>query len=107
MSLWREAIGRPRLVLTSLLFAAPLATAAVVGAAKLLALSPESGYLLYPRSGVCASTRGADEPATGAAAVDRQAPVFRPARNTAGAVMPPELGERLDAEWLESADPKR
>ena len=102
---WTETIGPRNLLLAvaALVLAASLATAAIVEAARFSPLSPERGYLLYPRSGVCASARGASNAATGTGGIRRSASVLRTVRS-ANATMPPELGQRLDAKWLESVD---
>ncbi|RBP04647.1 hypothetical protein DFR50_13831 [Roseiarcus fermentans] len=83
--------------IASLAAGAPLAMAAMGGLAPLLPRSSEPGYLLYPRLGLCApSVAGADEAAKFS---PRRSAAFRPAR-TAGAVMPPGLGEHLSPERL-------
>lgn len=90
--------GTNALVAMALLAAgAPLAMAAVGGFPALFSRSHETGYLLYPRLGLCGPSR---TNASGAAASTRRShPPFRPTR-TADAVMPPDLGQSLGPQWL-------
>jgi hypothetical protein len=87
------------LVVASLVVAAPLAMAAVESVGKLFVRSPEPGYLLYPRLGLCTPSRSNTSEA--AAPGERRLPrAFRPTR-TADAAMPPELGQSLSSRSLE------
>jgi hypothetical protein len=88
------------LLIASLAVGAPLAMGAVGRVATLLPRSAEPGYLLYPHQGLCAPS-GPNETQDATPTKRRSAPPFRPTR-TAHAVMPPELGEGLGAQWLEA-----
>jgi hypothetical protein len=94
-------IGWTALSLTIASFAlgAPLGWAAF-NHATVLVKSSETGYLLYPRTAVCAPAQaGSAAPAAGTPATRRY--WIRPAR-TAKAVMPPALGQTLSSESLTS-----
>jgi hypothetical protein len=92
---WPVAGANALAAMALLAAGAPLAIAAVGGLPTLFSRSHETGYLLYPHSGLCAQSR------TNAAAAStrRSAPPFRPTR-TADAVTPPELGQSLGPQWL-------
>lgn len=97
---WRRAWTNALIAIASFVIGAPLAMAAMGGVAMLIPRSPELGYLLYPRSDLCAPSRARANEAAVAIRV-RRSTVFRPV-HTAGAVMPPGLGEHLSAERLEA-----
>ena len=97
---WPRAWTNALIAIASLVVGAPLAMAAMGGVAMLIPSSPELGYLLYPRTSLCAPSRPRAEEATVAIRVHRSND-FRPAHK-ADAVMPPDLGERLKAEQLEA-----
>jgi hypothetical protein len=90
----------PFLLATALLvLGAPLGRAAF-DRATILTKSSETGYLLYPRTPVCAPPQaGVVAAATGTTAMRRY--WVRPTR-TANAVMPPALGQTLNPESLTS-----
>jgi hypothetical protein len=97
---WPLAWTKASLVIASLALGAPLAMAAVVGMGTLFPRLPQSGYLLYPRLGLCAPRLASQAEADAdAPTVRRSAPPFRPTR-TAAAVMPPALGQTLSRQWL-------
>ncbi len=88
---WTNAL----MAIASLALGAPLAMAAIDRMAMLFPRSPEPGYLLYPRLGLCTPTREQ----TAEALLRRPPCPFRPMR-TANAVMPPGLGQSLSPQWL-------
>jgi hypothetical protein len=83
-----------------LVIGTPLAMAAMNGVSIFIPRSPEPGYLLYPRSSLCTPSRPSAEGAAVATRA-RRSTVFRPVHKT-DAVIPPGLGERLNAEQLEA-----
>jgi hypothetical protein len=83
-----------------LLIGTPLAMAAMNEVSMFITRSPEPGYLLYPRSNLCAPSRPKFEEAAVAIRGHRST-VFRPVHK-ADAVIPPGLGERLNAQQLEA-----
>jgi hypothetical protein len=97
---WPRAWTNALIVIASLVIGAPLAMAAINGVSILIPRSPEPGYLLYPRSNLCAPSRPKLEEAAVAMRVHRST-IFRPVHR-ADAVIPPGLGERLNPEQLEA-----
>ncbi len=97
MVFWRRPLAwtRTLLAIAALALGAPLAIAAVVGVGALSPRSAPSGYLLYPRLGLCAPRLASAAQAT----ISSVRSPFRPMR-TADAVMPPGLGQTLTPEWL-------
>jgi hypothetical protein len=93
---WTDAL----IAIALLVIGTPLAMAAMNGVSMLIPRAPEPGYLLYPRSNLCAPRRPRAEEAAVAIRVHRST-VFRAAPK-ADAVMPPGLGERLNPEQLEA-----
>jgi hypothetical protein len=93
---WTNAL----IAIVSLVIGTPLAMAAMNGVSIFIPRSPEPGYLLYPRSNLCAPSRPKFEEAA-VAIRGRRSTVFRPVHQ-ADAVIPPGLGERLNAEQLEA-----
>lgn len=96
---WPRAWTDALIAVALLIIGAPLAMAAMNGVSILIPRSPEPGYLLYPRSNLCAPSRPRAEEA--AVAINVRRSVFRPVHK-ADAVIPPGLGERLNAEQLEA-----
>lgn len=95
---WRIGWTPFLLAIASLVLGAPLGRAAF-DHATILTESSETGYLLYPRTPVCAPPQADPAvPIAGTAATRRW---VHPAR-TAKAVMPPALGQTLSSESLTS-----
>ena len=77
------------------------AAAATFGVAALSLGSVEPGYLLYPQLGLCGPRSATRAEIAALKASHRRNAAFRPIR-TADALMPPGLGQRLNARLIES-----
>lgn len=102
---WPRAWTNALIVIASLVIGAPLAVAAMNGVSIWIPRSPEPGYLLYPRSNLCAPIRPKLEEAAVAIRVHRSTVVR--VVPSADAVIPPGLGDRLNPEQLEALPSRR